>query len=174
MSSISFTIEVAYIQSVNKLHTPVIRWIINRKNTFHKMMKCIPKKLPKPDIILSTEARVARLNYFRALNKLGPLPKDHGFKFKNIDITIGAYFKTLYSKRDIDNALKIFIDVLAAHFKFNDSNIVNIHTYKRELTGNSPKEYIHVKMVSMVKTDEELKVSAEDMKSISGVLTVNG
>jgi hypothetical protein len=29
-------------------------------------------------------------------------------------------------------------------------------------------------MVSMVKTDEELKVSAEDMKSISGVLTVNG
>ena len=60
-------------------------------------------------------------------------------------LELGFFMTHSVGKRDLDNMLKFTIDTLADFYKFNDSRIYSIKTYKRLLEG-SKEEVLYYKI----------------------------
>lgn len=166
-NEIIFTIPVPYIESVNKLHSSVIRYRnVKVKDKKTGKLKTVKKKYA--DTILSDSARKAMHSYFISLEKYLPkdtLPKDIK-DFKNADITYGFYMKQSIKRRDYDNCIKIFQDCMSHHLGFNDACIITGHTYKRLISKKDRTrkcEFIYVKIKNKSRTDKELLVKEEDL-----------
>jgi len=165
---LTLVIPVPYIESVNKLHATRIK---KRISVSSKTKKKFTRSYA--EIILSGAARKAKDRYLKALNTHAPkdvLPK---VDWKNVDITYGYYISSkTFSRRDYDNMTKIFQDCLAQHMGFNDSCIVNGHSYKRCIplkSRISKNEYIYVKIKNKCRTDKELLTKEEEISSLVGL-----
>jgi len=167
LNEIEFIIPVNYVESVNKLNTGVVRYTSTKDPKTGRMYN-----KPVPGVMLRPEARAAMHNYFTQLERYIPkymIPKTD---WKNVDITYGFYIGSkTFRRRDNDNMLKIFQDCMSHHLGFDDSQIVTVHTYKRCLnnkTRTTNQEYIYIKLKNASKTDSELIVHEEDIKSRIG------
>lgn len=164
-------IPVNYIESVNKLHDPVIRkvpvWITDKK-TRKKVM--VTRRVPS--IVLSKAAKNAIRNYSAMFEKYAPKSTIPKLKYQKLEITYGLYFKTAYDRRDTDNCIKILQDVFAKYIGFNDNIIVTQHAYKRCISSKNRKmnkEFIYIQVTNNSKQDSELTVHEEDLSGLIGL-----
>lgn len=142
-----FFIPVKYVASVNKLHIPVIKRVGGK---------------PTPLIVKSPEAREAMEDYRKSLAYYLPKEKfGDKKKFTNLDVVYGFYLKEKFYKRDASNAIKIFEDALSHYIGFNDSQVINVHSYKRLLDNNGASdvhEFVYACITTNVKKNKDLMI----------------
>jgi hypothetical protein len=141
-----FIIPVHYIESVNKHLVPCYRR---------------GKISGKPFLYLrkSDEAKRADEDYTKSLSFYISKDLFKDVVFHNMDILYGFYFKELFYKRDTSNSIKIFEDSLARYLGYNDSQVINTHSYKRNLSNNyDGYEFIYIHIRNNAKPDEGVVV----------------
>ena len=165
-------VPVPYIESVNKIHSSVLRKKIVWK-TDKKTKKKTKTHRSYADTILSDAARKAMHHYFSSLERYAPketLPKN--VQWNNLEVTYIFCLKQSFKKRDYDNMIKIFQDCLSHHLGFNDSLITNGHNCKKKIKpkkGSTKREYIMIKIRNNSRTDKELLISEEELEKKLGI-----
>lgn len=110
---------------------------------------------------------------YEEIDTLNQSLEDAGFVRNSLDndhyysLSLVFYLKDGFGRRDVDNMLKVVVDVLSRYFGFNDNRVISYKHCKRQIVNfedEYPREYLYFTIEQVARQKSELEIDYKDFQ----------